>query len=212
MALPISDQSQEVVVPALAVDKVMELAQAMAFHKIIELVEAMEVHHTTTMIQAMELVEAMEVHHTTMTIQSTEVHKATEVLLADLDLLQSFLPNHSKANLKCKKRQAPHAVARPSSNKCKCNNLILFHQCMVSLRKQCRCKCKTKHLWAVEEPAARHNRKLHVQTVSIPKTRCRCNQAVAAATKASVNLKIRVVVAAATKVSANLKILTELLI
>ena len=102
------------VVPALAVDKVMELAKAMAFNKIIELVEAMEVHHTT------------------MTIQSTEVHQATEVLLADLDLLQSFLPNHSKANLKCKKRQAPHAVARPSSNKCKCNNLILFHKCMVS--------------------------------------------------------------------------------
>ena len=196
----------------MAVDKVMGLAQAMVINQIIELVEAMEVRHTMMAIQAMELVEDMEVHHTTMMIQITEVHKATEVLLADLDLLQSFLPNHSKANLKCKKPQAPHAVARPSSNKCKCNNLILFHQCMVSLRKQCRCKCKTKHLWAVEEPAARHNRKLHVQTVSIPKTRCRCNQAVAAATKASVNLKIRVAVATATKVSANLKILTELLI
>ena len=196
----------------MAVDKVMGLAQAMVINQIIELVEAMEVRHTMMAIQAMELVEDMEVHHTTMMIQITEVHKATEVLLADLDLVQSFLPNHSKANLKCKKRQAPHAVARPSSNKCKCNNLILFHQCMVSLRKQCRCKCKTKHLWAVEEPAARHNRKLHVQTVSIPKTRCRCNQAVAAATKASVNLKIRVAVATATKVSANLKILTELLI
>ena len=195
----------------MAVDKVMELAQAMAFNKIIELVEAMEVHHSTTTIQAMELVEAMEVHHTT-TIQTTEVHQATEVLLLDLDLVQSFLPNHSKANLKCKKRQVPHAVVRPSSNKCKCNNLILSQQCMVSLRKQCRCKCKTKHLWAVEEPAARHNRKLHVQTVSILKIRCRCNQAVVAATKASVNLKIRVAVATATKVSANLKILTELLI
>ena len=196
----------------MAVDKVMGLAQAKVINQIIELVEAMEVRHTMMAIQAMELVEDMEVHHTTMMIQITEVHKATEVLLADLDLVQSFLPNHSKANLKCKKRQAPHAVARPSSNKCKCNNLILFHQCMVSLRKQCRCKCKTKHLWAVEEPAARHNRKLHVQTVSIPKTRCRCNQAVAAATKASVNLKIRVAVATATKVSANLKIITELLI
>ena len=90
MALPISDQSQEVVVPALAVYKVMELAQNMAVNQIIELVEAMEVDHTMMAIQAMELVEDMEVHHTTtMTIQTTEVHQATEVQLADQDLFQS---------------------------------------------------------------------------------------------------------------------------
>jgi hypothetical protein len=81
---------------------------------------------------------------------------------------------------------------------------------LVSLKKQCRCKCKTNLLLAGEELVAKHNPKLPARMVSIPKTRCKCNPGVVVAIKARHNLKILVAMVVAIKASVNLKIIEEL--